>query len=146
MTNVFVISARGHVTGLLRYVFMWFARFQILICELQSIWRKLLVLSWLYSNWHGPILSWQAVAVCDITKTDRKNTKNSKLFKRQLKRKYIVLHCQDLIKARYLVLADRGLKHGLIAVLQQTKTCFFVHKFCNFESKINLILIYVETT
>ena len=28
--------------------FMWFARFQILICEPQSIWRKLLVLSWLY--------------------------------------------------------------------------------------------------
>ena len=28
--------------------FMWFAGFQILICELQSIWRKLLVLSWLY--------------------------------------------------------------------------------------------------
>ena len=30
------------------YFIMWFARFQILICELQSIWRKLLVLSWLY--------------------------------------------------------------------------------------------------
>ena len=28
--------------------FMWFARFQISICEPQSIWRKLLVLSWLY--------------------------------------------------------------------------------------------------
>ena len=27
--------------------FIWFARFQILICKLQSIWRKLLVLSWL---------------------------------------------------------------------------------------------------
>ena len=27
---------------------MWFARFQILIGEPQSIWRKLLVLSWLY--------------------------------------------------------------------------------------------------
>ena len=27
---------------------MWFARFQILICKPQSIWRKLLVLSWLY--------------------------------------------------------------------------------------------------
>ena len=27
--------------------FMWFARFQILICELQITWRKLLVLSWL---------------------------------------------------------------------------------------------------
>ena len=30
---------------------MWFARFQILICEPQSIWRKLLVLSWLYVYW-----------------------------------------------------------------------------------------------
>ena len=30
--------------------FISFARFQILICELQSIWRKLLVLSWLYLN------------------------------------------------------------------------------------------------
>ena len=30
--------------------FMWFARFQILICEPQSIWSKLLVLSWLYKN------------------------------------------------------------------------------------------------
>ena len=27
--------------------FMWFERFQILVCEPQSIWRKLLVLSWL---------------------------------------------------------------------------------------------------
>ena len=30
--------------------FMWFARFQILICEPQSIWRKVLVLSWLYCS------------------------------------------------------------------------------------------------
>ena len=28
--------------------FMWLAKFQISICEPQSIWRKLLVLSWLY--------------------------------------------------------------------------------------------------
>jgi hypothetical protein len=28
--------------------FVWFARFQILVSELKSIWRKLLVLSWLY--------------------------------------------------------------------------------------------------
>ena len=28
--------------------FVWFARFQILICEPQSIWHKFLVLSWLY--------------------------------------------------------------------------------------------------
>ena len=28
--------------------FMWFTRFQILISEPQCIWRKLLVLSWLY--------------------------------------------------------------------------------------------------
>ena len=28
--------------------FMWFARLQILICEPQSLWHKLLVLSWLY--------------------------------------------------------------------------------------------------
>ena len=27
---------------------VWFARFQILICEPQSIWRELLLLSWLY--------------------------------------------------------------------------------------------------
>ena len=27
---------------------MWFARFQILISEPQSIWRKFLLLSWLY--------------------------------------------------------------------------------------------------
>ena len=27
---------------------MWFVRFQILICEPQSFWHKLLVLSWLY--------------------------------------------------------------------------------------------------
>ena len=39
------------------YFFMWFARFQIgikfqiLTCELQSIWPKLLVLTWLYSGW-----------------------------------------------------------------------------------------------
>ena len=30
------------------WFFMWFARFQILISEPQSTWRKLLVLSWLY--------------------------------------------------------------------------------------------------
>ena len=30
--------------------FMWFARFQILISEPKSIWRKLLVLRWLYSG------------------------------------------------------------------------------------------------
>ena len=29
------------------YFFLWFARFQILICEPQSIWRKSPVLSWL---------------------------------------------------------------------------------------------------
>ena len=29
------------------FFFMWFARFLILTCEPQSIWRKLLVLSWL---------------------------------------------------------------------------------------------------
>ena len=28
--------------------FMWFARFQILVCESQSIWRNVLVLCWLY--------------------------------------------------------------------------------------------------
>ena len=30
--------------------FMWYARFKILICEPQSIWRKLFVLSWLYNT------------------------------------------------------------------------------------------------
>ena len=30
--------------------FMWFAKFEISICEKQSIWRKLLVLSWLYTT------------------------------------------------------------------------------------------------
>ena len=29
------------------FFFMWFARYQISICEPQSIWQKLLVLSWL---------------------------------------------------------------------------------------------------
>ena len=33
---------------ILSCLFMWFARFQILISEPQSIWCKLLVLSWLY--------------------------------------------------------------------------------------------------
>ena len=32
--------------------FMWFVWFQILICEPQSIFRKLLVLSWLYKRQH----------------------------------------------------------------------------------------------
>ena len=36
---------------------MWFARFQILICEPQSIWRKLLLLSWLYQ--YGFIFSFK---------------------------------------------------------------------------------------
>ena len=31
-------------------VFMWFARFQILLCEPQSIWRKLHILNWLYKT------------------------------------------------------------------------------------------------
>ena len=34
--------------------FMWFARFQILINEPQSIWSKLLVLSWLYQPLNIP--------------------------------------------------------------------------------------------
>ena len=34
--------------SLFTFFFMWFARFQILICELQNIWRKLIVLSLLY--------------------------------------------------------------------------------------------------
>ena len=37
--------------------FMWFARFQILIGEPQSIWRKLFVLSWLYQ--YGFIFSFK---------------------------------------------------------------------------------------
>ena len=37
--------------------FMWIARFQILISEPQSIWRKLLVLSWLYIHTYSPISS-----------------------------------------------------------------------------------------
>ena len=32
------------------HFFMWFARFQILICKPQSITQKLLVLSWLYND------------------------------------------------------------------------------------------------
>ena len=32
--------------------FMWFVRFKTLICEPQSIWHKLLLLSWLYLYWH----------------------------------------------------------------------------------------------
>ena len=32
------------------FFFMWFARFQILICEPLSIWRKLLALTWLYKK------------------------------------------------------------------------------------------------
>ena len=38
-------------------VFILFARFQISICELQSIWRKLLVLSWLYHHINYPLWS-----------------------------------------------------------------------------------------
>ena len=34
------------------HIFMWFARFQTLKCEPQSIWCKLLVLSWLYKQAH----------------------------------------------------------------------------------------------
>ena len=30
------------------HFFMWFVRFQILVCEPQTIWRKLLVLIWFY--------------------------------------------------------------------------------------------------
>ena len=37
--------------------FMWFARFKILICEPQSIWCKLLVLSWLYYKCGHAILN-----------------------------------------------------------------------------------------
>ena len=36
--------------------FMWFARFQILICEPQSIWHKLLVLSLLWNKTDIPLL------------------------------------------------------------------------------------------
>ena len=38
---------------------MWFARFQILIFEPQSIWCKLLVLSWIYSHYQkSPHFEW----------------------------------------------------------------------------------------
>ena len=55
------------------FFFMWFARFHILICETQSIWCKLLVLSYLYlwyilflSDWlectPSPRVTWFHVA------------------------------------------------------------------------------------
>ena len=43
------------------HFFMWFTIFQILICELQSIWCKLLVLSWLYVPWTKIIANYFSV-------------------------------------------------------------------------------------
>ena len=50
MIDLLMESCNLRVWCSLFYFFMWFARFQILICELQSIWRKLLALSWLYKK------------------------------------------------------------------------------------------------
>ena len=47
MIDLLMKNWKIRVYSLLYFFFMWFARFQILICVPQSIWRKLLVLSWL---------------------------------------------------------------------------------------------------
>ena len=50
MLNLLVKNWKLSVCCSLFHFFMWFARFNILICEPQSIWCKLLVLSWLYTE------------------------------------------------------------------------------------------------
>ena len=59
MLDLLVKNWKLRVWWFLFHFFMWFAWFQILICEPQSIGRKLLALSWLYfvnglgySNFH----------------------------------------------------------------------------------------------
>ena len=67
--------------------FMWFASFQILISEPQSIWQKLLVLSWLYSFWY---------MTSTISNFSRPNTKALATFQeiivKVLKKKLISLY------------------------------------------------------
>ena len=51
------------------FFFKWFTRFQILTCEPQSIWRKLLLLSWLYAK-KWLFFAWQQYRLLPITKKD----------------------------------------------------------------------------
>ena len=50
MLNLLVKNWKLRVWCSLLHFFLWFARFQNLICEPQSIWRKVLVLSLLYAT------------------------------------------------------------------------------------------------
>ena len=71
--------------------FIWFTRFQILICEPRSIWRKLLVLSllyWFLKNFRGswvqwwrssiPYLSYRRQLYPSITKCTKRNYEQSR--------------------------------------------------------------------
>ena len=51
--------------SLFHFFVMWFSRFQILVCEPQSIWRKVLVLSWLYLHilWDFEYISQDLIAL-----------------------------------------------------------------------------------
>ena len=52
MLIIWVKNWKLRVLCSLFHFFIWFARFQILICEVQSIWRKLLILSsYNVNNW-----------------------------------------------------------------------------------------------
>ena len=55
MLNLLWTNWKLRVWCSLFHFFMWFARFQILVCEPQCIWRKLLVLSWLYCAKKGKL-------------------------------------------------------------------------------------------
>ena len=64
--NAKSIGEKLRVWCSLFHFFLWFARFQILMCEPQSIWRKLLVLSWLFKPrivYFLPYFSWQITTV-----------------------------------------------------------------------------------
>ena len=50
MLDLLIKNWKLRVWCSLLHFFMWFATFQILICELQIIWHTLLVLSWLYKD------------------------------------------------------------------------------------------------
>ena len=68
MLDLLIKNWKLRVWCSLLHFFMWFATFQILICEPRIIWHKLLELSWLYKDWfHFTTLkTFNLVTLCNL--------------------------------------------------------------------------------
>ena len=86
--------------------FMWFARFQSLICEPQTIWRKLLVLSWLYylSNKRNHCVQWTEVEnfrPIPILKFSKHLTSKKSVYLKYYYNLFFVWKCLEVIWKRF---------------------------------------------